>query len=197
LLIPLVDYGLKGEPTAGDAVAAGATIVVMSGDKLLGGPQAGIAIGDAAIIARCRKNPLARALRVDKLTLVALEATLALYRDPERARSTIPVLAMLTASESEVRSRAMALADLLRSHGIAADVVASIATVGGGAFPTARIPSAAVALRSTPVATEARLRSGDPAIIARIAGDMVLMDLRTVPVALDTRFGGTVVAALQ
>ncbi len=197
LLIPLVDFGLKGEPTAADAVEAGATIVVMSGDKLLGGPQAGIAVGDAATIARCRKNPLARALRVDKLTLAALEATLGLYRDLERARTTIPVLAMMTAPESEVRGRATALADLLRRRGISADVVASVATVGGGAFPTARIPSAAVALRISPVATEARLRAGDPPIIARIADGMVLMDLRTVPAAHDTRFGEAVIAALQ
>jgi L-seryl-tRNA(Ser) seleniumtransferase len=134
---------------------------------------------------------------VDKLTLAALEATLALYRDPERARTTVPVIAMLTTPEHEVRARAAVLVDLLRASGIGADVVATVATVGGGAFPTARIPSAAAALRSAPVATEARLRAGNPAIIARIAEGAVLMDLRTVPAALDARFGAAVLAALQ
>ena len=197
LMVPLDDYGLRGEPTAADVVKAGATVVVMSGDKLLGGPQAGIAVGDAASIARCRRNPLARALRVDKLTLAALEATLALYRDPHTARATVPVLAMLTAPELEVRARALALVDRLRARGFGADVVPTIATVGGGAFPAARIPSAAVALRTDPVATEARLRAGNPAVVARIADGAVLLDLRTVPQSLDAGLGDAVLAALR
>jgi L-seryl-tRNA(Ser) seleniumtransferase len=96
LLLPLDDYGLSGEPTASVALAAGATLVLMSGDKLLGGPQAGIILGSATVVARLRKNPFARAMRVDKLTLSALEATLRLYLEPERALKEVPVLAMLT-----------------------------------------------------------------------------------------------------
>jgi L-seryl-tRNA(Ser) seleniumtransferase len=106
LLIPLDAIGLTGEPTAGDAIRAGAAIVTMSGDKLLGGPQAGILVGGKQWIARVRNNPLTRAMRVDKLTLAALEATLALYRDPARALREVPVLAQLGASIAELRLRA-------------------------------------------------------------------------------------------
>jgi L-seryl-tRNA(Ser) seleniumtransferase len=197
LLIPLDEYGLSGEPTAADSVKSGAALTAMSGDKLLGGPQAGILVGGTAAIAACRANPLTRALRVDKLTLAALEATLMLYRHPEHARVSIPVLAMLTAPVREVHRRATALSDLLSSAGIASAVVGATATVGGGAFPTARIPSAAVALHDSPEATEAKLRAGNPAIVARIADGAVLMDLRTVPAASDARFGRAIVAALR
>ena len=105
LLMDLTPWGLTGELTARDAVAEGATLVMMSGDKLLGGPQAGIIVGRREAVARLRQHPLARALRVDKLTLAALEATLALYREPERARGGIPALAMLTATAEAIRAR--------------------------------------------------------------------------------------------
>jgi L-seryl-tRNA(Ser) seleniumtransferase len=196
LLLSLDRYGLVGEPTVADAVRAGADAIVMSGDKLLGGPQAGVIVGTAALIARCRKNPLLRALRVDKLTIAAMEATLALYRDPERATQQVPALAMLTAPEPAVRARASALADHLRSAGVQAEVVASVASVGGGAFPTAKIPSAAVRLTRDAVATEARLRSGSPAIVARIADDRVVLDLRSVPARDDARFAAALLAAM-
>jgi L-seryl-tRNA(Ser) seleniumtransferase len=118
LLISLDEFGLRGEPTARDGVRDGATLVLMSGDKLLGGPQAGIILGDASAIAACRKNPLARAVRVDKLTLAALEATLALYRDPARAVREIPALAMLTSPAASIQMRAEQAAARLRSNGI-------------------------------------------------------------------------------
>ena len=137
LLISLDEFGLRGEPTARDGVRDGATLVLMSGDKLLGGPQAGIILGDASAIAACRKNPLARAVRVDKLTLAALEATLALYRDPARAVREIPALAMLTSPAASIQMRAEQAAARLRSNGIKCDVVETEASVGGGAFPTA------------------------------------------------------------
>jgi L-seryl-tRNA(Ser) seleniumtransferase len=197
LLISLDGYGLSGEPTARDAVHAGASLVVMSGDKLLGGPQAGIMVGDEALVRRLRTNPLVRALRVDKLTIAALEATLALYRDPESAVRAIPTLAMLTASEADVRARASALARRIEALGISAAVVPTAASVGGGAFPTARIPSAAVAVRDRPAVAEERLRLGDPPVIGRIAEDMLLLDLRSVPAAQDGVFGDVVVAGLS
>ena len=192
LLLPHDEYGLAGEITARDALGAGASLVMMSGDKLLGGPQAGIIVGDAKLVARLRANPLARALRVDKMTLAALEATLALYRDPPRAIREIPTLAMLTAPLIEVRTRAQAIAAALAgASGVAARVVDSTATVGGGAFPTARIPSAAVALEArdgtSADALAARLRAAPLPVIGRIENDLLLLDVRSVPAAHDAQ----------
>jgi L-seryl-tRNA(Ser) seleniumtransferase len=197
LLVSLAAYGLAGEPTARDAIAAGASLVFMSGDKLLGGPQAGIVAGDAALIARLRANPLTRALRVDKLTLAALEATLALYRDPEAAVRSVPVLAMLTAPVAAVRARAGVVAARLRERSVHATVVDSTASVGGGAFPGASIPSAALALAGDAAATEVRLRTGRPSIVGRIADGTVLLDLRSVLPAQDAAFADAVVHALS
>ena len=196
LLLPLDDFGLRGEPTARDAVRDGATLVLMSGDKLLGGPQAGIILGDAKAIAACRKNPLARALRVDKLTLAALEATLALYRDPVRAVREIPTLAMLTAPIATVRTRAEQVRERLCAVGVACDVVETEASVGGGAFPTARIPSFAVALADQADNVERRLRMGAHAVIGRIAHGRLLLDVRSVPEAYDDQLVRAVTASL-
>jgi L-seryl-tRNA(Ser) seleniumtransferase len=197
LLTSLERYGLAGEPTARDAIAAGASLVFMSGDKLLGGPQAGIVAGDPALVARLRGNPLARALRVDKLTLAALQATLALYRDPETVVRSVPVLAMLTAPLAAIRARAEAVATRVRGHGNEVTVVDSTASVGGGAFPAARIPSAALSFAGDAVALEARLRMGQPPIVGRIADGAVLLDLRSVPAAHDAVFGDALVRALS
>ena len=180
LMMSLDAYGLSGEPTATTALASGASLVLMSGDKLLGGPQAGIILGAAKLIAKLRKNPFARTMRVDKLTLSALEATLRLYLEPERALREIPVLAMLTAPLETIEARAVAIAEKLRAQGIDVKVVASSASVGGGAFPTASIPSAALAVASNAKDVEARLRLGDPAVIGRIAERSLLLDLRSV-----------------
>lgn len=180
LMIALDDFGLSGEPTAESAFASGATLVLMSGDKLLGGPQAGIILGKAAAVARLRKNPFVRAMRVDKLTLAALEATLRLYLDPQRAVAEIPVLAMLTASVDSLQARADALLSVLRTGGVDAEVVTSDASVGGGAFPTARIESRAVAVSGNAERIERRLRLGETPVIGHIANGRVLLDLRTV-----------------
>jgi L-seryl-tRNA(Ser) seleniumtransferase len=177
LLMSLDAFGLTGEPTARDVIRAGASIVVMSGDKLLGGPQAGIVLGTNALIGAMRRNPLTRSYRVDKLTLAALEATLTLYREPERAAREIPALAMLTASAAEVRERAERMA---RGVGSGVRVVESLATVGGGAFPTARIPSFALAIEGNVVALEQQLRAGVPSVVARISDERVQLDVRTV-----------------
>jgi len=185
LMLSLEAFGLRGEPTARDVVRDGATLVLMSGDKLLGGPQAGIIVGDANAIAECRKNPLARAVRVDKLTLAALEATLALYRDPARAVREIPTLAMLTATPASVRGRADRVASQLRDAGFECDVIETEASVGGGAFPTARIPSFAVAFAGTAEELEQRARLGAAPVIGRIANGRFLLDVRSVPATLD------------
>jgi len=180
LMLPLDEYGLGGEPTASSALASGATLVLMSGDKLLGGPQAGIILGKAAVVSRLRKNPFARAMRVDKLTLSALEATLSIYLEPQRALKEIPVLAMLTEVVDQIEARANAVAARLASRGIDAEVVPSSASVGGGAFPTVEIPSRAIAIKADAAGFEERLRHGEPAVIGRIADGRLLLDMRSV-----------------
>ena len=194
LLLDLAPWGLTGEPTARDAVQAGASLVMMSGDKLLGGPQAGLIVGTRALVGLLRRNPLARALRVDKLTLAALHATLALYRDPARAVREIPALAMLTAPADSLRERALRVAAALGAAGVAADVVASEATVGGGAFPSAVLPSAALALDPT---LEPRLRGGRVPVVGRIADGRLLLDLRAVAPVDDDLLAALVAGAAR
>ena len=196
LLLGLEPFGLAGEPTAADAVRAGATLVLMSGDKLLGGPQAGSLVGDAEAIAACRRNPLARAVRVDKLTLAALEATLALYRDPASATTEIPALAMLTAPAESVRARAARAGELLAQQGINTAVIDTEASVGGGAFPTARIASSALAIDGEPGEVERRLRLARHPVIGRIARGRLLLDLRSVPASQDSALIAAVAEAL-
>jgi len=180
LLLSLDEFGLTGEPTASDAVRSGGenAIVTMSGDKMLGGPQAGLILGSRANIDRIRKNPLTRSYRVDKLTLAALEATLALYRTPARAFAEIPALSQLTASVAALRARADHMRGLLL--GIDVAVIDSDASVGGGAFPTTRIPSVALSIGGNAAAIESRLRLGSPAVVARVADGRVIVDLRTI-----------------
>lgn len=183
LLMDLEPFGLPPEPTARRALEEGADVVTMSGDKLLGGPQAGLLLGRADLVERMRANPLRRALRPDKLTLAGLAATLDLYRDPDRARSEIPVLAMLTAPVDLLRGRAERLAAALEEAGIAAAVVESTSAVGGGALPGVELPTAAVAARPGPAgADEAarRLRLGDPPVVVRVREGALLLDPRTV-----------------
>ncbi|MGH7639230.1 MAG: L-seryl-tRNA(Sec) selenium transferase, partial [Gemmatimonadaceae bacterium] len=189
LLIPLDDIGLSGEPTAADAVRAGASVITMSGDKLLGGPQAGIIVGSAELVRGIRENPLTRALRVDKITLAALEATLALYRDPALALREVPVLAMLGRTVADLRARATAIRDRLQStDGV--DICDSAASVGGGTFPNTTIPSVALAFAGDAAQLEQRLRLGDPAVIGRIAGDRLLVDLRAIQPDEDIALAG-------
>jgi L-seryl-tRNA(Ser) seleniumtransferase len=197
LMLPLDEFGLTGEPTAAIALASRATLVLMSGDKLLGGPQAGIILGAASTIAKLRKNPFARAMRVDKLTLSALEATLRLYLEPERALKEIPVLAMLSAAPAKLETRANAVALTLRERGVDAQVVSTMASVGGGAFPTAEIPSSAVVLSGRAEAMEEKLRRGDPPVIGRIADGKLVLDLRSVQEREDATLSLAVLKALQ
>ncbi|GHE43818.1 L-seryl-tRNA(Sec) selenium transferase [Streptosporangium violaceochromogenes] len=165
---------LPGEPDAATTLAAGADLVTASGDKLLGGPQAGLLLGRRDLVERCRRHPLARALRVDKLTLAALEATL---RGPE-----CPLHRALRADPVALRERAEALARELAAAGADARAVPAEATVGGGGAPGTRLPSAAVSL---PGALAAPLRMGDPPVVGRIEGGRLLLDVRTVPAERD------------
>src|SRR5689334_12932354 len=197
LLVALDELGLTGEPTARDALRDGATLVTMSGDKLLGGPQAGIIVGNRTAITALRRNPLARSYRVDKLTLAALEATLALYRDPRRAKREIPVLAMLGTPLEILRRRANSLGDVLAKHSVDVQVVDSEASVGGGAFPTARIPSVALAVAGDANAIESALRLGEPAVIGRVADGRLLLDSRTVASSSDEALVTALVVAIR
>ena len=180
LLVPLDHIGLRGEPTARDALEAGATIVVMSGDKLLGGPQSGLIVGDARALDAMRRNPLARSYRVDKLTLAALETTLALYRDPPRAMREIPTLALLATPPSELRERAESLRLALGREGVAGETVETTGSVGAGAFPDAALPGAAVALSGDAERWATRLRGGSPAVVGRVHDGRMHLDLRAV-----------------
>ena len=178
LLMNLSSWGLSGEPTVPEAVATGADVVTFSGDKLLGGPQAGILVGSEAAIAACRADPIARTVRADKLTLAALEATLALYRDHATARREIPVLRMLTEEPDGVKRRANAL---LQGVGASAELIEGDSEVGGGSFPGAKLKTWLVGIRHpSPDTYLAQLRSFDPPIIARVAGSRVLLDARTI-----------------
>jgi L-seryl-tRNA(Ser) seleniumtransferase len=182
LMMDLAEWGLAGEPTVREAVASEVDLVVFSGDKLLGGPQAGILVGRQAAIAACRGDPLARAVRADKLTLAALEATLALYREPETARREIPVLRMLTEDLGSIKERAQRLGGQL---------IEGDSEVGGGSFPGAKLRTWLAGFPDEKLAE--RLRENDPPIIARLAGSRVLLDARTIfPEQVDT-----VVAALR
>jgi L-seryl-tRNA(Ser) seleniumtransferase len=197
LMIDLSDYGLAGEPTARAALEAGATVVMMSGDKLLGGPQAGIILGARHAIARMRQDPFARAMRVDKLTIAALTATLELYREPDRAILDIPALAMITAPVDRIRDRAESMVQSLAGHGIESKAVESTASVGAGAFPAEGLPSFAIAIEGDAATTERALRLGVIPVIGRIAGDMLLLDLRSVPERDDTALTAAIGAALS
>jgi len=192
LLMPLDDIGLRGEPTAADAVSAGASVVTMSGDKLLGGPQAGLVVGTRTLVERMKANPLARAFRVDKLTLAALEATLVLYREPARAMAEIPILRMLATPVADLRNRAAALRAKL--GGLVA-IEDSDASVGGGAFPGTRVPSVAITIAGDASRLEVRLRMGEPAVIGRVADGRLVLDLRTVAPDDDAALAAALTAA--
>jgi L-seryl-tRNA(Ser) seleniumtransferase len=184
--IELDRYGLEKETTVREVLATGVDVVTFSGDKLLGGPQAGIILGKEKILEKIKKNPLNRALRIDKLTLAALEATMIQYLQPEKAMNNIRVLKSLTEPLPFVMRRAKKLfAMLKRAHmkGLSLAVRKGASLAGGGALPTCNIPTALIPLRSENISAaglEARLRKLEIPIIARIADDEVLFDLRTI-----------------
>jgi L-seryl-tRNA(Ser) seleniumtransferase len=178
---------LADEPSVRESLAEGAQLVCFSGDKLLGGPQAGIVLGRADLIERLRRHPLQRALRADKLALAALEGTLALYLDPERARREVPVLQMLGEETERVRSRAERLATL-----VGGEVEETVARVGGGALPLAELPSAGCAVEEE---LAAALRSGDPPVIGVLRDGRTLLDCRTLSDAEADEVAEAVIAA--
>ncbi|MEM9667676.1 MAG: L-seryl-tRNA(Sec) selenium transferase [Pseudomonadota bacterium] len=183
VLIDLSPYGLPDEPVVGDILKMGVDLITFSGDKLLGGPQAGIIAGRADLIAAIKTHPLARAVRIDKLSLAALEATLRLYKPPHNPIKDIPVLRMLSEPVEDVRQRAHDLQSALGSGGVSSRVTESTASAGGGSLPAHDIKSAAIVpyLRTTsPHHFANRLRQGEIPVIARISKEELLLDLRTV-----------------
>ncbi|RJQ84037.1 MAG: L-seryl-tRNA(Sec) selenium transferase [Desulfobacteraceae bacterium] len=183
--IDLTQYGLAAEPTVQDSVSAGADVITFSGDKLLGGPQAGLIVGRRDILERVKANPLTRALRIDKLTLAALEATLRLYRDEAQAIAQIPTLRMLLTQRSEIEGRAAMLADGLRrleDDRLTVALHDLPSRAGGGSLPLLELPSCCVSVSLAGHSAnrlESALRAGRPPIIGRIENDLLIMDPRT------------------
>jgi L-seryl-tRNA(Ser) seleniumtransferase len=181
LMLPAQDIGLPEEPRAEASVSAGADAVVISGDKLLGGPQAGIIVGRAELIGRMRKNPLCRALRVDKVTLAGLEATLRLYLDPQRVLERIPTLRMLSMNGDTLKAIAEKVVGGLVAAGVSCAVVPTKGAVGGGTYPGVELDSWAVELEG-PKGAQAlanALREGSPPVVGRLVDDKLRLDVRT------------------
>jgi L-seryl-tRNA(Ser) seleniumtransferase len=179
-------YGLLKEPTVQESVKAGTDVITFSGDKLLGGPQAGIIVGKKKIIDAIKNNPMTRALRVDKLTLTALEGTLRLYREEEKATRLIPTLRMIMLPLADVQNRARGLADRLKQIGgprLHIQLLKRASKTGGGALPLMELPSLCLGLQVdglSPNALEKMMRTNEPPIIGRIEDDMFVMDPRTI-----------------
>lgn len=184
LMLDMSEYGLR-EPNIPASLATGIDVMLFSGDKLLGGPQAGIIVGKKKYISRMKKHPLARAMRVDKMTFAALEATLAKYKDPKIALRDIPVLNMISASGDEMKAKAERLADEIAkaNSGLELEIVAVKDQIGGGSAPMVRLPGWAVSVRDgsrSADSIERRLRKGRVPVVARIHDDMLLLCVRTV-----------------
>ena len=200
-LVDMTRWGLPAEPTPAQSIAAGVNVVTFSGDKLLGGPQAGLIVGDKALIQRIKKHPLKRALRLDKMTIAALEATLKLYRDPDRLVLRLPALRLLARGEAELMPLAQRLAPALRQalgERASVKVLACLSQIGSGSLPVDRLPSACLALAAPPNAKgvgkraggwpdrmAAALRSLPVPVIGRIEDGQVKLDLRCLDGAED------------
>jgi L-seryl-tRNA(Ser) seleniumtransferase len=221
--ITVEGHALRDEPTVAASLNDGADLVAFSGDKLLGGPQAGVLVGRSALLDRVRRHPLMRAVRADKLTYAALEATLEIWmtsgvdvgRDsssglrvfsrpdlesPPRSTPAIPVLRMMTMTADTIGVRARTLANALSAlPGVHVEIIDGVSTTGGGSAPSSQIPTRLVAVTSETMSAEAidtRLRTGDPAVVARIANDRVVFDLRTVAEREANELAGAIRQAL-
>jgi len=185
-LIDLSRYGLEKEPTVQEAIKTGVDVVTISGDKLLGGPQAGILLGKKGLLDLIKINPLTRALRIDKLTLAALESTLLLYLDEKKAMEEIPTLRMISFDMKKLKSRGRRLLRRLSKKAQAQAQFAlreDISEVGGGALPLQELPTVVLAISPLSLSVntlEERLRRGKPPVIARISKDEVILDMRTI-----------------
>jgi L-seryl-tRNA(Ser) seleniumtransferase len=188
-VIDLKQFGLPDEPVVADRIAAGASIVTFSGDKLLGGPQAGFIVGRRELLARINRNPMKRALRLDKVRLAALEATLKLYRDPDRLAQRLPTVRLLARPESEIEALARRLQPAVSTalgRDFTVDLVACASQIGSGALPLETLPSAGLAIRPTTrhaagqalTSLAASLRALPIPVIGRIENQSLILDLR-------------------
>lgn len=184
-MLDLQPFGITGQPVVAESIKAGADLVLFSGDKLLGGPQAGILVGRRALIQQLEKHPLARALRADKSTLAALDATLRLYRAPEKARHEIPLLALLSTSVENLKNRAERLAPQIAATSAVAEAqaVADATHLSSGSLPTQELATWCIAIKPAGMTLDrltAALRTGVPPIVGRVQQDRLLLDLRSV-----------------
>ena len=185
-LVSLSDAGIPDEPLVQDSVAAGADVVTFSGDKLLGGPQAGIIVGKKEFVDELRKSPISRALRVGKMTLLALEDILRIYRDPVKARQDIPNLKMIFEPASSIEERALGAKfglEAAASTSLVCEVVQGVSRIGGGSLPTAKLETFGLALSHPNLSAEKlakRLRTSNPPVIGRVKEDLVILDVRTI-----------------
>lgn len=198
--IDLTPLGLPGEPLISAGITAGADLVLFSGDKLLGGPQAGIIAGKASLIQKIERDPLMRAFRLDKMTLAALEATLRLYRDPARALREIPTLRMLTIPLGELRMRSQSFAEkLCHIQPLSIEVRDDVAYVGGGSLPDVAVPTVVIALLAGNLSESElarRLRINSPAVVCRVQDGKLLIDLRTVLAYQEEELRGAITRAI-
>ena len=184
--MPAEELGLKDEPTVQDEVLSGADIVTFSGDKLLGGPQSGIIVGKKEILDKIKQNPITRALRIDKLTLAALESTFRLYRDEEKAVKAIPTLHMLTLPVEEIEIKAKKLhkaLEKIKDQRLNVKLINLSSKAGGGSLPLLNLPSKCLGIRIkgiSPNRVEKFMRKNSPPIIGRIEEELYIMDLRTI-----------------
>ena len=200
-LVDFEQYGLADEPDVRSSIAAGSDLVLFSGDKLLGGPQAGIIVGKRELVDRVEKDPMMRALRLDKVMLTGLAATLQLHRDAELATERVPVLKMLTTPLPALKARADDLVDKLRDVGGVSDCacIETTAYMGGGTVPTQGVPSLAVSLKTSSASVDdvsARLRGGGPGVVARVHEDALVFDMRTVAIEQDEQLAEAIRSAV-
>lgn len=202
MLVDLTRFGLPYEPTVAETVKAGVDLVTFSGDKLLGGPQAGIVVGRKDLIKTIGKHPLARALRIDKLTLAALESTLRLYLQPDQAIEQLPVLRMFNIKPEQQKQRCQQLLERLQDEGLPVNLclVEDCARVGGGSMPLVELPDWSVAIKPTAVSVVTltrRLRDLRPAVVPRVQDDSLLVNLRAVAVEEEALLVQLLIAAVR
>ncbi|SHI54977.1 L-seryl-tRNA(Sec) selenium transferase [Malonomonas rubra DSM 5091] len=202
MLIDLTKFGLPYEPTVAETVKAGVDVITFSGDKLLGGPQAGIVVGRKDLLQKIGKHPLARALRIDKLTLAALESTLRLYLQPEQVVERLPIMRMFNATPEEQQTRCQRLLDRLQAEGlpISLQLVEDFAQVGGGSMPQIQLPGWGVEIKPDTASVDAlgrRLRNFIPAVVPRVQNDSLLINMRAVAEEEELLLAQLLIAAIR